>query len=623
MPSPESAAIPYEAKDLRGERLLVLAPHPDDEVIGCGGLIALHRRERRSVHIAIVTDGAQGGNAAVREKEAARGIEIVGGADTTFLRFRDRQVSEDIDALSAKIRDLLTSIKPDLIAVPSPAEIHPDHIAVSQAFCQLVQNDATIFAEHAVARVAFYEVSATFRPNTLVDITTVSHMKYEAIAAHVSQHDTKNYSSYAEGLNAYRAMTLPHDVRFAEAYWVIALPELRTEPFSALRNRVTAPLPIETTREALPIAVVVRTKNRLPLLEEAVQSVRSSGPSAEVIIVNDGGEKPQIAGATVINHEKSRGRSEAMNAGVRAAKGQFIAFLDDDDLFYPEHLPTLAAAAASSPQHVAWYTDAVSAFLRRGASGEYETYSRQRIFGQDFDREQLLLDNYIPLPTLLVAKQTFLDAGGFDPEFDLFEDWDFLIRLASRGTFAHVPRLTCEVRHIEGAGSIVLDAPEGSERFRKAKLQVWKKHADLITQDVIANVMEKQKQRLLATQSDTIELRGERDHMRGDLARLEREKTHILGDIQTLSGRAAHLEGANAELRNALAAADADRYEKGLRLTDTKAAFDDVSAALQESQRTSAALYAEIARLQNLLDLIYSSRTWKLHSMVEKMKGRG
>lgn len=623
MPSPESAAIPYEAKDLRGERLLVLAPHPDDEVIGCGGLIALHRREKRSVHIAIVTDGAEAGDAAVREKEAARGIEIVGGAETTFLHFRDRHVHENVDGLGAKIRELLTTIKPDLIAVPSPAEIHPDHIAVSQAFCQLVQNDPVLFAEHAVARVAFYEVSATFRPNTLVDITPVSHLKYEAIAAHESQHDTKNYSSYAEGLNAYRAMTLPRDVRFAEAYWVTTLPALRTEPFSGLRNRVTAPLPIETTRETLPIAVVIRTRNRLPLLEEAVQSVRNGGYPSELVIVNDGGQTPNIAGASVINHEKSRGRSAAMNAGVREAKSKFIAFLDDDDLFYPEHLPTLAAAAQSSPQHAGWYTDAVSAFLRRGASGAHETYSRMRIFGQDFDREQLLLDNYIPLPTLLVAKETFLDAGGFDPEFDLFEDWDFLIRLTARGTLVHIPQITCEVRHIEGQGSIVLDAPEGSERFRTAKLQLWKKHSDLISHDVIANVMERQKQRLLATQSEAVELRGERDHMRGDLARLEREKTHILGDIQTLSGRAAHLEGANAELRNALAAADADRYEKGVRLTDTKAAFDDVSAALQESQRTATALYAEIARLQNLLDLIYSSRTWKLHSMVEKMKGRG
>src|SRR5207244_1160629 len=146
------------------------------------------------------------------------------------------------------------------------------------------------------------------------------------------------------------------------------------------------------------------------------------------------GAEPVVDLGRVINNRGSRGRSEAMNIGVREAKSEFVAFLDDDDLYYPEHLPTLAAAAHAS-QHVAWYTDAVSAFLRLGESGDYETYSRLRIFGQDFDRDQLLLDNYIPLPTLLVPRKTFLDAGGFDSKFDLFEDWDFLIRLSQRGTF--------------------------------------------------------------------------------------------------------------------------------------------------------------------------------------------
>ena len=59
MTMPEAEAIPFEPQDLRGERLLVLAPHPDDEVIGCGGLVALHLREGRKVHVVVATDGAQ------------------------------------------------------------------------------------------------------------------------------------------------------------------------------------------------------------------------------------------------------------------------------------------------------------------------------------------------------------------------------------------------------------------------------------------------------------------------------------------------------------------------------------------------------------------------------------
>src|SRR5205085_5032684 len=132
-------------------------------------------------------------------------------------------------------------------------------------------------------------------------------------------------------------------------------------------------------------------------------------------VVNDGGARPDIDGVTLVEHDSSRGRSEAANAGVRAASSDFVVFLDDDDLMYPEHLATLAAGPSPC------YSDAVSAFVRGG-----ETHSRMRIFSRDFDRELLLIDNYIPLPTVLIRRAEFLDLGGFDPAFDLFEDWDFL-----------------------------------------------------------------------------------------------------------------------------------------------------------------------------------------------------
>src|SRR5205823_797679 len=138
---------------------------------------------------------------------------------------------------------------------------------------------------------------------------------------------------------------------------------------------------------------------------------------------------------------------------------------------------------------------AVSAFVHLGESGALETQQRLRLFGDDFDRNTLLADNYIPLPTLLFRRADFLDLGGFDPAFDLFEDWDFLIRLAQRGDFIRVPRITCEIRHIKGGGSVVMSNPEGSPRFREAKLQVWRKHAALMGENVFANVFEREKRR--------------------------------------------------------------------------------------------------------------------------------
>jgi len=617
---PESEAIPYEAQDLRGERLLVLSPHPDDEVIGCGGLIALHVQEGRTVRVIVATDGAQAGEAKIREEESRAALALLGGASVEFLRFPDRRLREHAAELKQRLRAALLEFLPDLIAVPNPAEIHPDHIALSCAFCELIQSDETLFARLAVTRVAFYEVSAPARPNCLVDISAVAESKYTAIAMHASQLVFRDYVAYARGLNTYRSMTLPPDVRFTEAYWTTPLPSLRTMPVSQIRAAAGAPV-VEVEHEPLPVSVIVRTKDRPALLRDAIRSIRGTGYPSEVVIVNDGGAEPQLEEAKIINHPSSLGRSEAMNAGVRAARSAFIAFLDDDDLYYPEHLAALTGAAHTASHHAAWYTEAVSAFVRMGGSGKYETYARMRIFGQDFDRELLLVDNYIPLPTLLMRRDTFLDSGGFDPAFDLFEDWDFLIRLSQRATLAHVPRVTCEIRHIEGAGSITLESPEGSQRFREAKLQVWKKHASMIDETVMADVFERQKRRIGMLHSSLVESDGSQSQLRRDVDRLQREKSTLLGEMQALyerineiSMRISHLEGANEEVHKALAAAEEDRHEQSLRLQDTR-------AALAEKERTNGALFAETARLQSLLDLIYQSKTWKLHSIVEKMKG--
>lgn len=618
---PESEAIPFEPQDLRGERLLILAPHPDDEVIGCGGLVALHLRDGRPVHVVVATDGAQAGDGAQREAESRAALALLGNVTIEFLRFPDRAL-ENARELDLRLAAILREQKPDLIAVPSPLEIHPDHIALSRAFCDLIARDSSLFADLAVARVAFYEVSAPLRPNALVDITSVADSKYAAIQTHASQTAIRDYTSYARGLNAWRAMTLPTHVKFAEAYWTTPLPSLRTTPFSTLREAM-GPLRIEIVSEPLPVSVIVRTKDRPELVAEAVASIRGTGYPAEIVVVNDGGARPNVDGVTLVEHEISRGRSEAANAGVRAAKNDYVVFLDDDDLFYPEHLSTLVHAARGA-NATAWYSDAVSAFIH-GSNRE-----PARIYARDFDRELLLVDNYIPLPTLLFRRADFLDLGGFDPAFDLFEDWDFLIRLAQRGDFIHVPRITCEIRHIKGSGSVIVSNPEGSATFRGAKLQVWRKHAALMGENLFANVFEREKQRMVAAEGELVEARGARSRIEQEVARLERDKQSLIAQIGALNERInetmmriSHLEGANAEIRGALDGANRERYAAIARMAEIEPAFAGSQIALAETQRTNSALYAEVARLQNLLDSIFQSRTWKLHTIVERVKGRG
>jgi predicted nucleic acid-binding Zn-ribbon protein len=104
----------------------------------------------------------------------------------------------------------------------------------------------------------------------------------------------------------------------------------------------------------------------------------------------------------------------------------------------------------------------------------------------------------------------------------------------------------------------------------------------------------------LTVQNELVEVSGARHHHDLEIARLLREN----GTLRR------QLEQANAEIRGSFASAEAER----VRLRDLQHAFD-------ESQRTIGALYKEVARLQTLLDTIFKSRTWKLHSMVEKLRG--
>jgi LmbE family N-acetylglucosaminyl deacetylase/glycosyltransferase involved in cell wall biosynthesis len=631
----EAEAIPYEPASLRGERLLVLAPHPDDEVIACGGLIALHRAERRAVRVAVATDGSGAGDKSVREEESRRGLDrLSDGIDLRFWGFADRGLGPECEPV---IREELLAFRPDLVVVPSPVEIHPDHAALARAFISLVQRDPSLFSELATTRVAFYEVSQPLRPNALVDITPVAEAKYAAIAAHVSQLEQRSYIDYAKGLNAYRTMTLPPECTFAEAYFVIDMATLRTTPASQLQHQIgTSGTSVEVAEPSLPISVIIRTKDRPALLAEAVASVRATGYPCEIVVVNDGGAPLDPAIADIlVEHEESLGRSEAANAGVRAASHPFICFLDDDDLFYPEHLVTLARASSSA--HAAWYTDAVSTFLEVGETGAYEVRSRMRIYEEDFDRELLLVDNYIPLPTLLLRRETFLRLGGFDPSFDLFEDWDFLIRLSAEGDFLRVPRLTCAIRHFKSGSSVVLAAPEGSDRFRAAKLRIWQKHSNRMTADVFATVYERQKRRSIALYSDLQSARGESSVRELDIARLEREKQQLLvQNVDTsnlINGYALRVRELEGVVTAHTATIEAD-ITRGLSLVQEINALNVQRETLlreheelrQVHGETSEALErtrVEVARLNGLLTMIFQSRTWKVHTVLEKLRGRG
>lgn len=640
----ERELVPFEATPLRGERLLVLAPHPDDEVIGCGGLVAQHAAEQRQVRVIVATDGSAAASdsdeayVAKREAESRAGLAQLGVAAVEFLRFRDRQLHESPDALRSAIADALRQFKPDLIAVTSPLELHPDHVALSRAVVDAIQSDPAIAASLPLTRVAFYEVSQPIRPNTLVDITAVGAMKRAALSEHHSQIALRGYERFTRGLNAYRTMTLAPEVEEAEGYWVVDMATLARSGWSEIA-RAMAPQPrVTVTRELPSVATIIRTRNRLELLREAVDSVQDNSVRGELIIVNDGGESPREIAATAaakcIDLPENVGRAEAMNRGVAATSAEMLTFLDDDDRFYSDHIETLLTAA-SRERRAAWYSDAVSTFVERADDGSWREAKRLTLYASDFDDALLYVDNFIPLISLCVRREDYVACGGFDPEFDLFEDWDFLLRLHKHsGAFVRIPRITSEIRHFPASGSLAMEASADVDRLARGKEAIWRRHPEALEPGRLTRAIELQKRRMASAATRAVDESGRAGHLELDVVRLSREKELLIREI----GRITHAHEADISL----ARADLSRLEQAVaelnqELERHRAAIfslqqhlDESSAALEAhrvDQRSKneliERLYAEIARLNAILDTIYASRSWKLHRFVERLSGRG
>jgi glycosyltransferase involved in cell wall biosynthesis len=200
------------------------------------------------------------------------------------------------------------------------------------------------------------------------------------------------------------------------------------------------------------VSVVVPTYNRPDMLKEAVASVLGQTlTSLEVVVVNDGGddltellESFHDDRIVYLRLPERRERSAARNTGIRAARGQYIAYLDDDDLYYPDHLATIISFMREQRVQAA-YSDAYRA-RQQMVDGTYVTVDRTVLYADEFDREELLCINFIPILCMVHERSCLEKAGMFDESLRTHEDWDVWIRIACHYPIRRVPHVTCEYR---------------------------------------------------------------------------------------------------------------------------------------------------------------------------------
>jgi LmbE family N-acetylglucosaminyl deacetylase len=187
--------------------VLVLAPHPDDESLGCGGALSLHAQRGHRAAVAFLSSGEAGledftreAAAAVREREAEDAAAVLGVANIDFLRYPDGLLSRQLPALTASIRVLVTKVGPDRIYVPNDREAHPDHIATHRALVAALKQSSMVGVE-----VLEYEVWSPLDWFDVVeDISDVLETKLAAVACHRSQTAKMDFVRAVRGLNEYR-----------------------------------------------------------------------------------------------------------------------------------------------------------------------------------------------------------------------------------------------------------------------------------------------------------------------------------------------------------------------------------------------------------------------------------
>jgi tetratricopeptide (TPR) repeat protein len=237
------------------------------------------------------------------------------------------------------------------------------------------------------------------------------------------------------------------------------------------------------------LSVIVRSMAR-PSLAAALESIALQDCELEVLLVAASGPThpppPARCGPHTVRFVPGsalRPRPVAANAGLEQARGDWIGFLDDDDVFLPGHLRGLLGGVKEGTGVVYSYADAVF------ADGRHER------FGQPFSLMQLYERNFIHLAASIVDR-TLVGAGcRFDESLDIHEDWDFFLQCAQHAPFRFVSDARFQWNAEAGASGAAAGVNQDDQRFADFRDRVynkWRPARDALIDGVVSLLGEAQ-----------------------------------------------------------------------------------------------------------------------------------
>jgi LmbE family N-acetylglucosaminyl deacetylase len=217
-----NTAVLRPAEAPSGKRIAVIAPHPDDELLGCGGTLlrTIENQPGTRIRVMYLTNGEQGTSnrsesvediARRRRDEARSGLAVLGISECDYAGFPDGLLAPG-PLEAQRMTEFLDESSPEIVMVPAPLDPHPDHRAATAILSRCLQAKSAVQPS-----IWLYEVQPGFPMNALVCIDGFEGAKTNALAEHRSQ-DVNRLTRAALGLAACRALYAPFNWQYAEAF---------------------------------------------------------------------------------------------------------------------------------------------------------------------------------------------------------------------------------------------------------------------------------------------------------------------------------------------------------------------------------------------------------------------
>jgi GT2 family glycosyltransferase/LmbE family N-acetylglucosaminyl deacetylase len=418
---------------MKKETILVFAPHPDDEVLGCGGYMAKQHAEGTQVYVVIVSDGAlglpKGSSPEVRQQECRAGLAHLAIINVQFWNYSDGRIPLS-GAIVGDYWRVVEEIQPTQVLLPNPQESHSDHLRVTRGFLNALEG-------RWQGQLLFYE---TVQPapfvNHLVDIAEKFRDKLLAIQAHTSKLHLFDYVTYVQNLASLRGLQAGSPQ--AEAFL------LHEWDGSYQHFFETRPL----------ISVIVRADEMSYLRHALMSLIYQTYDQLEVVVVWYGTETPSLQEFELLDIHYIQGktsRSFNLNLGLSQVRGEYVAILDQDDILYQQHFASLLADIHGYPKIDIVYSGCKVVACQK-IDNRIKVNKVLDMMNHAWHPARLLIGNRIPIHALLFRANVF-HSHQFDETLDAYEDWEFLARLTlSNFTFAHFDDVTCEYRAFSETG---------------------------------------------------------------------------------------------------------------------------------------------------------------------------